>query len=232
MARTLEQRSDYIRAFAANVSHEFKTPLAAMRGTVELLREHVMEMPAEQRERFLSNLAEDADRLDRLVRRLMELARADVLQPAEERAAVKPVLDRVAERYRAQGLALEVSDGECGESVSVRMAPETFDSILSNLLDNARQHGGEGVRVSITSSTVETAAGPAVEVVVRDDGAGISSSNAARVFDAFFTTSRDRGGTGLGLTIIRSLLRACGGTVELLEGSTRGATFRLRIPQQ
>jgi signal transduction histidine kinase len=80
MAETLEARADYIRGFAAEVSHEFKTPLAAMRGTVELLQEHLATMTEAERRSFLANLAEDVTRLDRLVRRLLDLARADVMR--------------------------------------------------------------------------------------------------------------------------------------------------------
>src|SRR5262249_21041424 len=92
MARALEHRSDYIRNFAAQVSHEFKTPLAAIRGAVELLQEHIADMPAEKRDRFLANIAEDANRLKRLVERLLEMARADVLEPGAESADIAALL--------------------------------------------------------------------------------------------------------------------------------------------
>src|SRR5262249_37442507 len=106
MAATLEARADYIRGFAAEVSHEFKTPLAAMRGTVELLSERLAEMSPEERRRFLDNLAGDVARLDRLVQRLLELARADVMQPAPgERSDLSEVLPRLAAAQRAAGLA-------------------------------------------------------------------------------------------------------------------------------
>jgi len=77
MARTLEDRADYIRGFAAHVSHEFKTPLTTIRGTVELLQEHFDSMSQEERARFLRNLEAEAERLARLVTRLLDLARAD-----------------------------------------------------------------------------------------------------------------------------------------------------------
>ena len=81
MANTLETRSAYIREFAANVSHEFKTPLTSIQGAVELLRDHAASMDEDRRTRFLDNIAKDSDRLARLVTRLLELARADVMQP-------------------------------------------------------------------------------------------------------------------------------------------------------
>ena len=226
LARTLENRADYIRDFAAHVSHEFKTPLTAMQGAVELLREHGAGMTAEERRRFLDNLSANTERLDRLVRRLLELARADMLRPGGEVTRIGPVLARVGERYR--GLGLEVSCQCDDEGVSVAMAGETFESIVANLLENARQHGGAGMHVRMTAVPAADAPGY-LDITVADDGPGISPANTGRVFEPFFTTARDRGGTGLGLAVVRSLVEAHGGRVEL-RPSERGAMFVLRLP--
>lgn len=78
MARNIDKRSRYLRDFASSVSHEFKTPLAGISGAIELLQDHADNMPQYDRERFLANMAVDAERLSRLVRRLMELAQADL----------------------------------------------------------------------------------------------------------------------------------------------------------
>ena len=223
MARTLEERSDYIKTFASAVSHEFKTPLASIRGTVELLQDHLEEMSDEERQRFLDILLADAERLERLVRRLLELARADVLRPREYAASdIEPVLGEVIARQQAAGL--NVSLHVEGPLAPVMVSRETLESCLSNLLANARQHGGPDVLVRVSARSTEGGA----EIVVADDGPGISSNNVARVFDAFFTTDRAGGGTGVGLSVVRSLLRAHGGDVELLQGGTPdGATFRI-----
>ena len=81
MARTLEARADYVRDLALGISHEFKTPLTGIRGGAELLRDHLDEMSADERRKFLSNILADTERLERLVRRILELARADALAP-------------------------------------------------------------------------------------------------------------------------------------------------------
>lgn len=228
MARTLEERADYIRTFASHVSHEFKTPLTAIRGAVELLRDHLETMSAEERERFLVLLDEASERLERLVRRLLELARADVTAPGDERTDVAEALQAAARRSRLAGL--DVVASASAAVGSVRMARETLDEILSNLLDNARVHGGPHVRVRL-SARRDDADGdvPAVEITVADDGPGISEANVGKVFTPFFTTARDRGGSGLGLSIVRSLLESHGGSIRV-EPSPRGATFVLRIP--
>jgi signal transduction histidine kinase len=99
--------------------------------------------------------------------------------------------------------------------------------MLGSLLDNARQHGGPGVKVAVRAAVVN--GGDVASVVVQDDGPGVSPANAARIFDPFFTTARTQGGTGLGLAVVRSLADACRGGVRLLP-SPRGACFEIRLP--
>ena len=220
MATALRDRNQYIRSFAANVSHEFKTPLASIQGAVELLRDSAEQMSPEQRERFLSNIDADAKRLTRLVQRLLELARADSLVARPARTELAPLLESLAERGRARGLAVEVGPVPAG--LWLGLPPEVLEDIVWQLITNASQHGGEGVRVRLEAQAMGEGRG---RVVVRDDGAGISEANRARVFDAFFTTARERGGTGRGLTIAQSMLRAFGASLELLPPEQQGAAF-------
>lgn len=225
MARTLETRANYISDFAAQVSHEFKTPLTAMQGAVEMLREHGPGMSPEEQARFLDILERDTRRLSELVRRLLELARADMTPAAAtETADVVTVLHAAAGRYREPELVTELRLP--AQPLRAAIPAETLESILGSLLDNVRAHGGPRV----TARLAAAAAGPDVEIFVRDDGPGISPANQPRVFEPFFTTAREQGGTGLGLSIARSLTRAHGGDIELLP-STSGALFRLRLPR-
>lgn len=227
MARALEERSDYITSFAAQVSHEFKTPLTSIRAAAELLREHGREMTGQERERFLSNIQLDAERLGRLVVRLLELARADVSKPVSVWTKLAPVLESVVARYREMGLAVELSVAPDAESA--RLPADALETIVSNLLDNARRHGGPDVSVQVVAEPEERAGIEGVAVRVTDDGPGISEANRSRVFTPFFTTARETGGTGLGLSIVRSLLQANGGVIDL--SSRRGeTTLRFWIP--
>ena len=222
MAQHLEQRADYIRAFAAHVSHEFKTPLAAMRGALELLRDHAETMTVAERERFLGNLDQDAARLERLVRRLLELARADVLQASvSDRAELAAVVRRMAERYAAPGFTVIVPEPLPGLEVAI--SEDALESILSNLLDNARQHGADTLTLHCSSRAALAC------IEISDNGPGISAANAARVFEPFFTTARARGGTGLGLAVVRALLKAYRGRIELLGGGP-GTRLRIELP--
>ncbi len=225
MAQTLESRAQYIRDFAAHVSHEFKTPLTAIQGAVELLRDHGDTMSADERIRFLDILAADTTRLERLVRRLLELARADMMQAGAEHSDLGAVAARVAQRYRALGLPVEVA-GDPGLAVAI--GDELLDSILSSLLDNVRQHGGDGVKVELRHLPGDTPG--TAELHVIDDGAGISAANRQRIFEPFFTTARARGNTGMGLAIIRTLLQTHRGDIALLPAAT-GSHFRIRLPR-
>jgi signal transduction histidine kinase len=218
MATALRDRNQYIRSFAANVSHEFKTPLASIQGAVELLRDSADVMSPEQRARFLANIDADARRLTRLVQRLLELARADSMTATPARVEVAPLLEALGARARAEGMTdVHVTPGPAG--LAVALPAEVLDDVLWQLVTNARQHGGEGVRVEL--AVEGDGAGP-VRVVVRDNGRGISEANRARIFDAFFTTARERGGTGLGLTISQSMLRAFGAGLELRPAPAQG----------
>jgi signal transduction histidine kinase len=179
MADSMEQRTDYIRDFAAHVSHAFKTPLTTIRGTVELLREHLAEMSAE-------------------------------------------VLDRVKERYRASGLSL---DSRVPADISVAMGAEALETILTNLLDNAVRHAGPRPEVTITVRRD----GDRAVMTVADTGPGISSANIDKIFEPFFTLTRDQGGTGLGLSIVRSLVSAHKGRIEAAS-SVAGTCLTIELP--
>ncbi len=227
MSATLEKRGEYIRAFASNVSHEFKTPLTSIRGTAELLKDHFYEMSPEDRDRFLHILEQDADRLTRLVQRLLDLAKAEVAQPGTELTSVAEAFNRIAERFRGDDLSMtfDVVDG----TPAIRMAPEVLESVLSNLVDNAKQHGGPRVNLRLTAKLVKHYAKDAVEIVVQDDGRGVSASDVDKIFKPFFTTGRESGSTGLGLSIIQALIIAHHGTIAFQE-SRAGARFRIILP--
>ncbi len=226
MSARLTERSEYIKGFAASVSHEFKTPLSAIRGTVELLRDHGTSMEAKDREQFFANLDQDTERLGHLVHRLLELARADMLSSSAATCRVTEVVASLVERYAALGTTI---NAEGLDATMVQIGRDTLEAVLCHLFDNARTHGKGAVTVSVKLTTLE-ATPSMVALDVSDDGPGISDANRTRIFDPFFTTSRDRGGTGMGLTIARALMSSHGASIELLP-SSKGATFRLTLPR-
>jgi signal transduction histidine kinase len=221
MARTLELRGDYIRSFASHVSHEFKTPLTTIRGSVELLDDHEATMTGDERKQFHARIAQAGERLEHLVQRLIDLAKADVARPEGGSCEALAVAQSVAARLRENGLAVEVE----GEARTIAMAEPVLDGILATLLDNSRTHGGASAMASIHVASE----GGDVVIDVADSGPGISAANAAKLFTPFFTTARERGGSGLGLVIARSLAEAHGGTLELT-ATGPGPVFRMRCP--
>jgi signal transduction histidine kinase len=223
MARTLQARADYVRELALSVSHELKTPLTGIRGSTELLRDHLAEMSADERARFLQNILDDTARLERLVRRILELARADALMPrGDEACDVAEAATAMATRQRDKGQAVSV---DCGSAaLPAAIDRESLDIVLSNLLENAQQHAGPAASVRVAAR----AEADRVIVEVSDDGPGISRGNVGRIFDRFFTTARDAGGTGLGLSIARQRVAAFGGDIALLP-IARGASFRVTL---
>jgi signal transduction histidine kinase len=201
----------------AAVSHEFKTPLASIRGTVELLAEHGESMDPARRTKFLSNLDEDAKRLDRQVKALLDLARADMLTPRAETTDLGPLLRDLA-GPSGEAFTLAILD----PPPVARISQAALSAVLSTVIENAHVHGGRHIDLRVERE------GDWIHVHLCDDGPGISPGNAARVFEPFFTTARDRGGTGMGLTIARALLRAHAGDIDLLPAE-KGAHFRVSL---
>jgi len=223
MAKNLEHRADYIRDFAAHVSHEFKTPLTSIQGALELLSEHAATMSEEQRKRFILNAAEDTRRLERLVAALLELARADTIRPSGEVTDLKKSLVGVLERYRENGTDVTLTDRITGPC-PVTMERDSLTTVLTNLFDNAIQHGGEAVRIRLLLEADIPHA--VITLEIHDSGPGISAANVKKIFDPFFTSTRNRGGTGLGLSITRALLNSQGGGIEYIP-SESSCKFRL-----
>ncbi|MEW1641063.1 HAMP domain-containing sensor histidine kinase [Streptomyces sp. NPDC091219] len=224
-----EQR---LRRFVADASHELRTPLMSVRGYADLFQYAAANVP-EERERHLARLRAEAARMGVLLDDLLLLARldaADVETPLRpEDADLAELVEQAADAFRAghPDHPLTVAVGE--RPVRLRVDPVRIRQVLDNLLTNAAVHTPAGTAVSVTLSA---AAGTA-SVRVADTGPGIPEDDRARVFDRFYRVdkarSRDRGGSGLGLAVARSLAKAHGGSVELASGP--GATvFTVTIP--
>jgi two-component system, OmpR family, sensor histidine kinase ChvG len=234
MKERLDARLRYIEGFAADVAHEFKSPLTSIRGAAELLDEGAADEP-EARARFLRNIELDVARLDRLVSRLLELSRIEASSETMAPVDLPALLDRVTERARLPEKPIELryrrpvhdGGGSLGQPRRALRARETdLETALFNLLDNAVRFSPRGVPVE-----VDVAGGPAeVTIAVRDQGPGISPANLPRIFDRFFTTDADRDGTGLGLAIVETVIEAHGGSVRVETAPGEGATFTVTLP--
>lgn len=206
MAQSLQQRADYVRQFATHVSHEFKTPLTAMQGSIELLQDHLTSMTEQEQRHFLDNLDGDVKRLRRMVDELLKLTTISSEDIVNETSSLADAMSEVAVSYASQQVEIEMSSAE--QELRVSMASTTLISIFSSLIGNAFEHGAQKVTIKIGADR------KFVVINIMDDGPGIAAENHERIFDALFTTRADSGGHGLGLAVVASLVRSHSGSIR------------------
>ena len=219
MARRLNTRSSFISTFATHVSHELKSPLTSIQGAAELLRDDVdsPDMDDDDRRKFLDNIIADTGRLSEISSRLRDFARAE--NPVAVGAAQ---LSAVTTALRSAFASLDIrSSGDL--DTPMRIAEENAAIVFSNLADNAIRHGSSWLDISARRET------DLLRIKVADNGEGVSPNNRGQIFDSFFTTRRDSGGTGMGLAIVRAMLDAHGGAIRLTD-SEQGTAFELTLP--
>jgi two-component system OmpR family sensor kinase len=224
-----QQSEDQVRQFVADASHELRTPLAAIRGYSELTRRAPYDVPDEL-VHSLSRIESESIRMSRLVEELLLLARLDEGRALRsEPVDLAAVLDDVTSDARAAGpdhvWRLSVPD----ERVEVQGDAERLHQAIANLLANARIHTPAGTNVGVDLTTTRDSA----VVTVSDDGPGIAPELAPTLFQRFVrgdsSRSRRAGSTGLGLSIVRGILEAHGGTVTVASEPRRTA-FTASIP--
>lgn len=224
MANAIDRRSQYLREFAASLSHEFKTPLAGLRGGIELLEDHRDTMTKAQYERFLANMNGDAQRLSQLVSRLMELAKADMSVRGEQKTAdLQGILARLADGLGGDDFAIETAIPT--DMPVLAMEGAALETVLGTLIENARQAGA--TRLTIKGQAFARY----VQIELCDNGPGIAQSDRTRIFDPFFTTKRETGGTGLGLPIAQALVSNQQGSLTLAQSDASGSIFELKLPK-
>jgi two-component system sensor histidine kinase CreC len=221
MAERLSDRSDYISTFAAHLTHELKSPLTSIKGASELLLDSI-EQPEGgltdiERKMFLTNILGDTERLEVMAHRLRDLARAQNSQRGGS-VTFEPLIDGLRSRFTKLSIK---TDGSLDQTIG--MSAENALIVLSHLVDNAIRH--HATEVNLRTSEVAGA----ITMTVCNNGDVISEQNRDRVFDAFFTTRRDSGGTGMGLAIVQSTLRASGGSIRLLRPDS-GVAFEVQFP--
>jgi two-component system, OmpR family, sensor kinase len=226
MAARLAEASELERNFLMSVSHELRTPLTAIQGHVAALREGVFD-DADAQEFSLEVIAQEAERLGRLVGDVLDLAKLDARRFTVLHEEVE--MERLVERaYAAFGEEARRRGIDYRLEVDARPVVVTDGDrvlqIISNLLANAFKWTPEGGRIELTLARADGA----VRVEVSDTGPGIAPEEQERIFRAFW--SRDGGGTGLGLAIARELAVALGGRIELESEPGRGSRFRLVLP--
>ncbi|MGH3712968.1 MAG: sensor histidine kinase [Micromonosporaceae bacterium] len=213
------------RAFVADAAHELRNPLASLRTQLEVAQRHGADAAT------LADLLAETQRLGRLVDDLLLLARADDAGPAgaprAEPVELTELLATTVERLAEPRVPVVVQPGE---TVVVRGDARQLDRVLANLVDNAVRHAATRVTLAATSD------GAYATVTVTDDGPGVPEADRERVFDRFTrlddARDRDAGGAGLGLAIVRELVRLHHGTVQLRPrpDGLSGTTAEVRLP--
>jgi signal transduction histidine kinase len=217
MRRQLEGRP-FVEAFAADLSHELKNPVAAIRAAAEVLDDSALEEPEEAR-RFVRRIREATDRIERLLSELLSLARLEAhgvtdLEIVQLDSLVKASAEAIGDP--------RISFGEL-EAVAVRGEPNWLSRAITNLLENALIHSNEPVVVELRVQA------PDGLLLVTNSGQ-VAKHARTRLFRRFFTTRADKGGTGLGLAIVRAVAEAHRGHAELLESGPPKVVFRITLP--
>ena len=228
-SRLAEMRRDFV----ANVSHELKTPLAAIRGYAETLRDGALGDPAAS-QRFVERILAQSARLQALLDDLLTLSR---LESVEQTPAYEPVdLDalgrRAVEVTSSAAVQRRVTLETQGAGGSIMGDPDGLERLLVNLLDNAIKYNREGGKVTLRLSSAD---GQAI-LEVEDTGIGIAPDALPRIFERFYRVdkgrSRDQGGTGLGLAIVKHVAQTHGGKVEVESELGAGTRFRVTLPRR
>jgi PAS domain S-box-containing protein len=217
-----ERRARVEREFVSNAAHQLQTPLAALVGAVEVLVSGAKDTP--ERDLFLAHVSREADRLTRLVRGLLVLARAELgtEEPLMSVVPVAPVLESIAEKLTpAAGVAVSTS---CREDLAALSNPELLAQAITNVAENAAKYTQQG---SIRLEARQRDGG--VEISVADTGPGIPEAERPRIFERFHRGSAGSG-SGLGLAIVAAVMNVLGGEVELDSTPGEGTVVRLLVP--
>jgi two-component system, OmpR family, phosphate regulon sensor histidine kinase PhoR len=220
--------------FVATVSHELRTPLAAIYGAAETLR-HRDQLAASDRERLLDVIAEESDRLARVVNEILLAGQIDSerLQLVEQRFdAAELAQDVVATMAEHAQNGVRLSLVAPALVPALCTDPDKFRQVLINLIENAIKYSPEGGLVEVTLESRDSH----LSIAIRDEGLGIPAHEQRLIFDKFYRVdpnlTRGVGGTGLGLYVCRELVRRMGGRIWVESAHGAGSTFYVDLPLQ
>ncbi|PLY02441.1 MAG: PAS domain-containing sensor histidine kinase [Desulfuromonas sp.] len=222
------------RDFVANVSHELKTPITAIRGSAETLADGAIDTPDEAH-RFVAIVAKQADRLNAIIDDLLALSRIEQESEREgielESGQLRPVLENAMAicGHAASEKRIEMTLN-CTDDLQTRINGPLLEQAVINLLTNAIKYSDEGSRVVVDAVQL----GDVIQLKVQDWGRGIPAEHLSRLFERFYRVdkarSREQGGTGLGLSIVKHISQAHGGEVKVHSRPEEGSSFTITLP--
>lgn len=233
MAEEIEERHNYNRDFVSTVMHELKTPVTAIKGAVEVLQQGAVDKK-EARDKFLSNIRYEVNRLTRMVGELSELTRLDVemFRGKKEKVnycqCVRDIMDRIMPTFDQEHAAFKLLLPE--EDIQVMVVPGRIEQVISNLLENAFRYTPVS---GVIELKVEKNDDGLVSTSVKDSGPGIPAASLEKVFERFYTTERKDVpkdyGSGLGLAVAKSIVENHQGRIWASSEEGNGACFMFTL---
>jgi two-component system phosphate regulon sensor histidine kinase PhoR len=224
------------RDFVANVSHEIKTPLTAIKGFVETLHQGSVDNP-EETVRFLGIVRKHVDRLNSIIEDLLSLSR---IEQENEARAIKFEIRKIREvfttalqicRSKAEKKQIEINQS-CPDKLKAKFDPSLLEQAVVNLLDNAIKYSDSGSMIFLEA----VRSNGSIRIRITDQGMGIAKKHLPRLFERFYRVdkarSRKLGGTGLGLAIVKHIAQAHGGRIAVESKLGEGSTFTLELPAE
>ena len=231
----IKKLENFRHDFIADVSHEIKTPLTAIRGAVETLAEGAIKEP-ENAEKFMQIITKHSDRLNSLVQDILSLSSLELKTGSREKdfAALKiaSVLNTACEicQERAANKNVQIKTSQKDKDCQIEGDCQLLEQALINLTDNAIKYSEPGATVEISAVREDEF----VVIKVKDNGPGIAKEHLARLFERFYRVdkarSRKLGGTGLGLAIVKHIAQLHGGSISVESELGQGSIFTLRVP--
>jgi K+-sensing histidine kinase KdpD len=231
----LREQADMLReALIGSVSHELRTPLASIVGSASVLAQSPQIAGDDRLAPLAAGLREEAERLNEHIQNLLDATRisSEGIRPHPEWIDPSDIVNAAVERKRRLLAGHPLSVGVADDLPLIQVDATLIEKALGQLIENAAKYSPPGSPIEIKAAS----AGQSVEIAVRDEGAGLTAQERARIWERFYRSPRHSdkvAGSGLGLWIAQALMVACGGAIEALSaGPGRGATFTLRLPVQ
>lgn len=223
-------RSDFI----ANVSHELRTPIAMLQGYSEAIIDDVV-IDEEERQEMMKIIYDESQRMGRLVKDLLDLARMESghMSLFKEAMPIAPVLDRITQKFTQASKEKHVHlhfNSQLSDDVLVEMDEDRIEQVLTNLIDNAIRHTPDDGAVTVSLEHELSYA----KISVADTGEGIPTEDLPFVFERFYKAdkarTRSKSGTGLGLAIAKNIVEAHNGNIKVESVKGKGTTFTFYLP--